>query len=145
MKNAGVREGTRSARGLLPRRTMQNARATCFILVTSALFALAGCSGDDGKPSTGPTGPGSHSGTGGGQGSTTQTPTGDTSATEPAGAKKKNAEGPCASGAECESGVCFVGGNQSYCSVKCTVDTATTACAAPFTGSCNKQGYCKRD
>lgn len=117
------------------------------MLVTSALLALSGCSSDDGKPTTGP---GSGTGTGGGQGtgggSTTQTPApSDSSATEPTGAKKKNAEGPCANGSECESGVCFVGGNQSYCSVKCTVDTAVTVCAAPFTGSCNKQGYCKRD
>ncbi len=131
---------------------MQTARARWFppsgitqrvILVTSAVLALAGCSSDDGKPSTGP---GSGTGTGGGQGtgeSTSQAPT-ETSATDP-GAKKKNAEGPCTSGTDCESGVCFVGGNQSYCSVKCTVDTAATACAAPFTGSCNKQGYCKRD
>ena len=122
---------------------MHNARTACFLGVTALVALLAGCSGDDGKP----TGPGSGTGTGGGKGTGTgseaQTPA-DTSATEP-GAKKKNAEGPCTQGSECESGVCFVGGNQSYCSVKCTVDTAPATCVAPFTGSCNKQGYCKRD
>lgn len=131
---------------------MQHARyISCFIVVAS--FALGACSSDEGRPTTGP---GSGTGTGGGKGSggtSTPAPTGDTSATDPApdagvtssSAKLKNAEGPCAEGSECESGVCFVGGSQSYCSVRCTVDTAVTTCAAPFTGSCNKQGYCKRD
>ncbi len=57
----------------------------------------------------------------------------------------KSAEGPCAKGTECESGVCFVGGTQSYCSLACTVENAATVCASPFTGACNKQGYCRRD
>jgi hypothetical protein len=119
---------------------------------------LSGCSGDDGRPDTGPTGPGSGTGggtgTGGGKGAGTgdnrqaqpTDPASSTSPTDPANAAKTAAaEGPCASNDECESGVCFVGGNQSYCSVKCTVDDAATSCVAPFTGSCNKQGYCKRD
>lgn len=126
------------------------------------LTGLTGCSADDGRPITGPTGPGSGTGTGGGKGSgagtgdnrqeqpgdegTTET----TSPTDPAPApatatKKANAEGPCAANSECESGVCFIGGTQSYCSAKCTAADAATTCAAPFTGSCNKQGFCKRD
>lgn len=59
--------------------------------------------------------------------------------------KKKNAETGCTADDECESGICFVGGNQSFCTVQCTSETAATDCAAPFTGSCNKRGYCKRD
>jgi hypothetical protein len=126
------------------------------------MFLLAGCSADDGRPITGPTGPGTGTGTGGGTGSGTgsgenrqEQPTDGTedssqttSPTDPAAAtagKKANAEGPCAADTECESGVCFIGGNQSYCSAKCTSADAATTCAAPFTGSCNKQGFCKRD
>ena len=134
-------------------------KAACFLGVT-CMFLLAGCSADDGRPITGPTGPGSGTGTGGGKGSgagtgddrqeqptdSTEEPAQSTSPTEPATeAKKASAEGPCASNAECESGVCFIGGNQSYCSAKCTAADAATTCAAPFTGSCNKQGFCKRD
>lgn len=124
------------------------------------MFLLGGCSADDGRPITGPTGPGSGTGTGGGKGAgtgtgenrqqqpTDQGTTESTSPTDPApatAAKKANAEGPCAANSECESGVCFIGGTQSYCSVKCTAADAVTTCVAPFTGSCNKQGYCKRD
>lgn len=111
---------------------MRTSKSPCFIVVTSALLALAGCSADDGRPS---------SGTGGETSSTD--PSADT-ATASSSDKKANAE-PCAEPAECESGVCFVGGNQSFCSARCTPETAATVCVAPFTGSCNKQGYCKRD
>lgn len=139
---------------------MRIVKAACFVGVT-CMFLLAGCSADDGRPITGPTGPGTGTGTGGGKGTGTGTgenrqtqptdstePTQETNPTEPAPAtatKKANAEGPCASNAECESGVCFIGGTQSYCSAKCTAADAATTCAAPFTGSCNKQGFCKRD
>jgi hypothetical protein len=142
---------------------MHLVKTACFIGVT-CMFLLAGCSADDGRPITGPTGPGSGTGTGGGKGSGTGTgdntqpqPTDDgadqpeqtTSPTDPApaaaAAKKANAEGPCASDAECESGVCFLGSTQTYCSAKCTTADAATTCAAPFTGTCNKQGFCKRD
>ena len=136
-------------------------KAACLLGVT-CMFLLAGCSADDGRPVTGPTGPGTGTGTGGGKGSgagagdnrqeqptdTTEQPAQTTSPTDPAqatAAKKAAAEGPCASNTECESGVCFIGGNQSYCSAKCTAADAATTCAAPFTGSCNKQGFCKRD
>lgn len=138
---------------------MRRSKFACLLGVT-CVFLLAGCSADDGRPITGPTGPGSGTGTGGGKGSGAGTgesrqeqPTDDateqsTSPTDPAPAtatKKANAQGPCASNSECESGVCFVGGTQSYCSAKCTAADAATTCAAPFTGSCNKQGFCKRD
>ena len=129
------------------------------------MFLLAGCSADDGRPITGPTGPGSGTGTGGGKGSgegtgeNRQTQPSDGTADEtgeatqttnptepaPAAAKKANGEGPCAANGECESGVCFMGGTQSYCALKCTANDAATICVAPFTGTCNKQGFCKRD
>lgn len=138
---------------------MRRSKIACFLGVT-CMFLLAGCSADDGRPVTGPTGPGSGTGTGDGNGSgsgsgesaqqqptaepneTSTTPTDPASSTAP---KKANAEGPCAADSECESGVCFMGSTQSYCAVKCTAADAATTCAAPFTGSCNKQGFCKRD
>lgn len=114
-------------------------RALGLVLAVGLVSVFAACSSDDGKPS------GSSSGT-------TPTPAADAgdeaAATEggaaEAGAKKPNAAS-CALPEECASGICFVGGNQSYCAVKCTPADATTVCVPPFTGSCNKQGYCKRD
>jgi hypothetical protein len=139
---------------------MRRSKIACFLGVT-CMFLLAGCSADDGRPISGPTGPGSGTGTGGGKGTGTgsgdsrQEPPSDgaedstqaTRPTDPAveAATKANGEGPCGANAECESNVCFVGGTQSYCAVKCTSADAATTCAAPFTGSCNKQGFCKRD
>ncbi len=50
----------------------------------------------------------------------------------------------CATPADCESGQCFVGGSQSFCSIKCTMATQATDCPVPPTsGKCNNQGYCK--
>jgi hypothetical protein len=46
---------------------------------------------------------------------------------------------------DCTTNHCFVGGNQSFCTVPCTVDNAQSVCVAPLTGTCNKQGWCKRD
>lgn len=94
-----------------------------------AVAVLAACSGDDGKPSNG-------------------TSSGAVSATDAGGAvgaKKKNAEQGCTKNEDCESDICFIGGNQSFCTVKCSAADVATVCVAPFTGSCNKQGYCKRD
>ena len=105
---------------------------------------IAACSSDDGKPK------GSSSGTvpSGSADAGDEAAASDAGASEAGaaegGAKKPNAA-PCTLPAECESGVCFVGGNQSYCAVTCTAANASTVCVAPFTGSCNKQGYCKRD
>ncbi len=51
----------------------------------------------------------------------------------------------CGAAEECQSGICFVGGQASYCSLRCTNDNATTICSTqPFDGTCNKQGYCRR-
>ena len=50
----------------------------------------------------------------------------------------------CASNADCESNLCFIGGNRSFCSLHCTMATAATDCPVPPTsGTCNMQGYCK--
>ena len=46
---------------------------------------------------------------------------------------------------DCLSMQCFVGGQFSYCSLKCGTDTAATVCVPPvFNGTCNKQGFCRR-
>jgi hypothetical protein len=135
---------------------MRLVKNACFIGVT-CVSLLAGCSADDGRPLTGPTGPGTGTGKGSGSGAGDNrqeqpTDTADdtaqtTNPTEPApaAAKKANGESPCAANAECASGVCFIGGTQSYCALKCTAADAATVCTAPFTGTCNKQGFCKRD
>ena len=50
----------------------------------------------------------------------------------------------CAAGGECQSHVCFVGGNRSFCSLRCTPATHAADCPVPPTsGACNLQGYCK--
>jgi len=103
-------------------------RWSLLIAVTTlaAASATTGCSADDGRPEQG-------------GGTTTASANID-----PAAPKKKAAE-VCQAPAECESNVCFNGGTQSYCSVACTAANAATVCAPPFTGSCNKKGFCKRD
>ncbi len=97
------------------------------VLVT--VVALAGCASDDGRPQ---------------QGGGAPAPTGTTTTQETTAPKKKAAEA-CQQPSECESNICFAGGNQAFCSVACTTANAATVCVAPFTGSCNKKGYCKRD
>jgi len=101
-----------------------------FALLTGGALSLVACSSDDGQPGGGGGGGGSSGGT--------------ASVAEAGGGTKKNAEA-CGDGAECESGVCFIGGNQSFCSVACTAGDAVTKCVAPFSGSCNNRGFCKRD
>jgi hypothetical protein len=50
----------------------------------------------------------------------------------------------CTDKSQCESDVCFVGGNRSFCSLHCTAATQATDCPVPPTsGTCNMQGYCK--
>ncbi len=67
------------------------------------------------------------------------------SSTAEDGATKKAGEVGCDEDAECETNVCFKGNAQHFCTVRCTVETAQALCVAPYTGTCNKQGYCKRD
>jgi hypothetical protein len=51
---------------------------------------------------------------------------------------------PCADKSECASGVCFIGGNRTFCSLHCTTATQAADCPVPPTsGTCNMQGYCK--
>lgn len=63
------------------------------------------------------------------------------------GAKKANGEGPCTVGTECQSGECFVGGKDSFCTIKCSMTSQTDpvcqALGAKFSGQCNKKGYCE--
>jgi hypothetical protein len=125
-------------------------RTTFLAAALAACSMLMGCSADDGRPTSGP---GSGTSTGGGQngeeGTGTETGTGATtpapsaSTTQTTGAKKAAIEA-CTKDDDCASGVCYVGDQGSYCSAKCTADTAATACVAPFAGTCNKKGYCKK-
>lgn len=113
--------------------------ATVVSLGVAAL--VVACSSEDGKPTTVVT---TDAGSSGSSGTVTDsgTPTTDASST----AKKANGAVGCkADGSDCESGVCFAGNNQAFCTVKCTDATAATVCLAPLTGTCNKQGFCKRD
>lgn len=51
----------------------------------------------------------------------------------------------CTAPEQCDSQICFVGGQSSYCSLRCTSDNGSTVCTTqPFDGTCNKQGYCRR-
>jgi hypothetical protein len=94
-----------------------------------AAAAMAGCS-DEGQP--GPA-------TGSTSGSSSVADAGA------AGATKKVGEVVCNDDSECETNVCFKGNGQSFCTVRCAMETQTALCVAPLTGTCNKQGYCKRD
>lgn len=96
--------------------------------------SLAACSGDEGAPGPGGTGTSSSSGSaadGGG-------------GTDENGKLKTGTVG-CNLDSECASGHCFLGNMQHFCTLVCTTDNATTVCESPLTGTCNKQGYCKRD
>ncbi len=63
---------------------------------------------------------------------------------EPAGDALAPFGSVCAANEQCASGVCFVGGNRSFCSLRCTAATQATDCPVPPTsGACNMQGYCK--
>ncbi len=89
------------------------------LIVAPAASALVACSSDDGAPSS------------------TATET-----TAPAGSKLA-IEG-CSRDADCASSVCYLGDQGSYCSLKCTAANAATACTAPFVGTCNKKGFCRK-
>jgi hypothetical protein len=49
----------------------------------------------------------------------------------------------CSNGAECKSGICFVGATRSFCSLRCTPASAAVVCAGPFEQHCNEMGYCR--
>ena len=96
------------------------------ILATSLALAAAsllGCSIEDGEPSA-------------------PIPTPDAGL---ARATKAGLGAPCKIPTDCESAQCFIGGQSSYCSLKCGTDNATTICVPPvFNGVCNKQGFCRK-
>lgn len=51
----------------------------------------------------------------------------------------------CKLPSDCDSAQCFIGGQSSYCSLKCGTENAATVCQPPvFNGVCNKQGFCRR-
>lgn len=110
--------------------------------VVAITSAVAACSDDDEKPGTG-NGTGNGDGTGGGNGGANADAS--TSGDSSTSGKKQNAEVGCTEDAECESGVCYIGNGQSFCSLKCTVDNQATVCVAPFVGGCNNKGFCKRN
>jgi hypothetical protein len=99
-------------------------RTSIVAVALAASAVLLGCSSDDGKPSDGTTG---------GQPSASTTEPGSKAASE-----------VCVADADCASSVCYLGDQGSYCSVKCTPETAASVCVAPFAGTCNKKGFCKK-
>jgi hypothetical protein len=51
---------------------------------------------------------------------------------------------PCMTSAQCDSGICFVGTKQSFCTLRCTPATVAQDCPMPPSdGICNMQGFCK--
>lgn len=92
------------------------------------VLVVAGCSADDGKPSSPITIPSSDAGASDASGD---------------GGKKALAE-DCTADAECESGICWKGSKSSWCSTKCTPTNAKDVCTGIFAGDCNQQGYCRR-
>ncbi len=127
--------------------------ASCF----AAALVFAGCSSssttdeDAGADNEDSGTTKADSGTGTGDSSTSQdsstttdsATTTDSSTTGDAG--KKAFGEPCDDKSECASDACFVGGNQKFCSFRCTVATAATDCPKPPTdGNCNNQGYCRK-
>ena len=98
-------------------------RAICRVATALAAASLMACSIEDGEPSA-------------------PIPTPD--AGGPRTTKALLGQG-CKVPTDCESAQCFVGGQSSYCSLKCGTATATTICVPPvFNGVCNKQGFCRR-
>ncbi len=124
------------------------ASAVACVLALPILVASSGCS-DDGEstppPATGDSGSGSDgAATTSDGGGTGQDAAPTDSATTGDSGKKPFGE-TCGNDTECESGTCFLGGKQSYCSIKCTVASQATDCPKPPTsGECNNQGYCKK-
>jgi hypothetical protein len=120
---------------------------------------IAACGGDDstdlttdpdagGASSSGGSSSGSAS-DGGGDGAATSSSGGSsgTSSGGDGGGAKAAGEGPCTGDGDCKTGVCFISGKDSYCTIKCTkigeTDPVCTALGAKFSGGCNKKGYCE--
>ncbi|MBX3203428.1 MAG: hypothetical protein KF764_00105 [Labilithrix sp.] len=99
------------------------------LVLLAAGALLVGCGGDVGEPGQGSIPSKSSVGEGDGDGD----------------GKKKLGENGCVADDECESNVCFKGNSQSFCTVRCSTQDPTSTCVPPLTGTCNKQGYCKRN
>jgi hypothetical protein len=135
-------------------------RALAFVIGTSGVAALVACSGSDGAPdstsggatevpsttATSPSTTATQSQATPPPASTTTSTTSTTSDAGPEGGSGAKALGEtCAKGTDCASGVCYVGGQSSYCSLTCTSGNAATVCVPPtFNGVCNKQGFCRK-
>lgn len=108
----------------------------------SAVALLVACSGDEGAP--GPGGTGSSSSSSSSSGSTTSSSSSGDAGGSGSTLLTTGTVG-CEKDSDCASNVCFLGNMQHFCTLKCTTANATSICEAPLTGTCNKQGYCKRD
>ena len=97
-------------------------RHLLLLLIIAAPLVLVGCGGTDPAPMMEDMG----NGDGGGDGGLL-----------PFGSA-------CSANSQCESNICFIGGNRTFCSLHCTMATAATDCPVPPTsGTCNMQGFCK--
>lgn len=121
-------------------------------VIAGASLIVVACGGDDSTGTTTPADAGATSSSGGSSGTasssgSTTTDGGATDGGGEGGAKKANGEGPCTTGAECQSGECFAGKKESFCSIKCDnlndTDPKCEALKGDFSGECNSQGYCK--
>lgn len=123
---------------------------TALVLVLAA--TVVACSGDDGAPSSPSSGSSGSSGTtSSGSSGTTTSKQGDDAGAPPTsdagvegGGEKKALGEDCTANEQCESNECSVGDKNGYCSLRCTQENAATVCVAPFDGTCNKRGYCRR-
>jgi hypothetical protein len=127
---------------------MESGKVAALLLALCLPLAIAGCS-DDATPTPTPSpGAGSDSGvtdSGSSPDTGTSSDAGADTGTPEGGAGAKEFGDACQSDTECKSNVCFKGGNQSYCSFRCTMANAATACPAPpTTGQCNNQGFCRK-
>jgi len=109
--------------------------------------AYAGCSSSDTSTSSGGTTDGGSEGGGGSDGASTPADSGSTPAdsggTTGDGGKKAFGE-DCNVDGDCETGACFAGNKQHFCTFHCMAATAATDCPKPpTTGECNNQGYCR--
>jgi hypothetical protein len=112
------------------------------IALVIVALALAGCSGADEGPTRSPAADTSGVSAQGGPGSDTHS--GGMDARNAGHNATRGAFGAaCASGAECESSVCFSGGKGGFCSVSCTTDAVCPSGAAGAAPHCNPHGYCR--
>jgi hypothetical protein len=100
------------------------------LLALALLSGVAACDEDWGKPESTLGLPPAHD---------------QDSTTPDAGGKLKAGDQGCNLDTDCETNLCFKGNAQSFCTVFCSTANAQQICVPPLTGTCNKQGYCKRD